>query len=168
MTLHSHFFLILLLFSFLQPWRLVASTSGAEDFLKYVCEEGARLVDEIIEEEDSQSPLNIEQTTVQTDIHSISPSVECTPTNHQSSSNSASSISSLFSSSIFHLPSSTAVAASPTSLRLPSFISNLSSPTAAAVPPAFSPSIRPVDRIVMVEQSVDSLDDNIENQIGRA
>ena len=116
MTLRSHFFLFLLLFSFLQPWRLAASTPDAEDFFKHVTEEGVRLVDEVIEEEDSvshQPLLNIEQTTVQTDIHSITPSVECAPTSHEGSSNSASSISSLFPSSTSNLPSSTAVAIPP-------------------------------------------------------
>ncbi|HLB32910.1 MAG TPA: hypothetical protein VJK54_01625 [Chthoniobacterales bacterium] len=51
MTLHRRFFPILLLISFLQPWRLAASTPGAEDFLKYVAEEGERLVDEVVGEE---------------------------------------------------------------------------------------------------------------------
>ncbi|HLB33178.1 MAG TPA: hypothetical protein VJK54_02970, partial [Chthoniobacterales bacterium] len=64
----------LLLFSFLQPWRLVASTPGAEEFLKYVTEEGACLVDEVIEEEGSINHhiiINIEQEAAQTVSHTV-------------------------------------------------------------------------------------------------
>ena len=116
----------LLLFSFLQPWRLVASTPGAEDFFKYVTEEGESLFSEIIGEDGSinhEFSLNSAQTAVQTGIHSVSPSVECAPTNHESSSNCAYS-------SKPQLPSS----------------------AAAAVPPAFNlqplASIQPIGRIV--------------------
>ena len=126
MTLPSHFFIILLLLPFLQPWRLAASTPGAEDFFKYVAEEGERLVDEVIGEDNSinhEFPLNSAQAAVQTGIHSVPPSVECAPTDHQSSSNSACS-------SKPQLPSPVAAAASLTS--------HLQPPT----------TVRPVGRIV--------------------
>ena len=64
MTLHLRFFLFVLLISSLQPGRLAASTPGAEDFFKYVAEEGGRLLDEVTGEEDSinqLSPLNAVQ-----------------------------------------------------------------------------------------------------------
>ncbi|HLB34793.1 MAG TPA: hypothetical protein VJK54_11250, partial [Chthoniobacterales bacterium] len=64
------FFLYFLLFSCLQLWRLMASTPGGEELLKYVCEEGTRFVDEVIEEEGSinhQPPLNVAQTASHTD-----------------------------------------------------------------------------------------------------
>ena len=80
------FFLILLLISFLQSWRLAASTPGAEDFLKHIADEGTRLLDEVAWEEGSvnnQPPLNAAQTvphateerafleTVSSEIHAI-------------------------------------------------------------------------------------------------
>ncbi|HLB34072.1 MAG TPA: hypothetical protein VJK54_07560 [Chthoniobacterales bacterium] len=126
MTLPSHFLIILLLLPFLQPWRLAASTPGAEDFFKYVAEEGERLVDEVIGEDNSinhEFPLNSAQAAVQTGIHSVPPSVECAPTDHQSSSNSACS-------SKPQLPSPATASAS--------LISHLQPPT----------TVRPVGRIV--------------------
>src|SRR3990167_5281266 len=60
------FFLYFLLLCCLQPWRMMASTPGGEELLKYVYEEGMRFVDEVIEEEGSinhQPPLNSVQIT---------------------------------------------------------------------------------------------------------
>ncbi|HLB34887.1 MAG TPA: hypothetical protein VJK54_11730 [Chthoniobacterales bacterium] len=63
---------LLLLISFLQPWKLAASTPGAEDFFKHVTEEGALLIDEVIGEKASfnhHPPLNVEQRAAQTAPH---------------------------------------------------------------------------------------------------
>ena len=57
MTLLARFSIFLLLLSFLQPWRLTASTPGAEDVLKYVTEEESHLFDEITGEESSINHL---------------------------------------------------------------------------------------------------------------
>ncbi|OHE78222.1 MAG: hypothetical protein A3F67_09855 [Verrucomicrobia bacterium RIFCSPHIGHO2_12_FULL_41_10] len=102
---------------------------------KMISCQGITLLNHALKESSSLLPLN----------HLITPSIENSKesTPQQSSSNSACSISSLFSSSIFHLPSSTAVEASPTShlppptsLWLPSSISYLPSPAATAASPA--------------------------------
>ena len=67
MTLHSRFFLFVLLLTSLQPLRLAASTPDTENFLKYVAEEGGHLLDEVTGEEGSinhlSSPNAVQPTT---------------------------------------------------------------------------------------------------------
>lgn len=65
MPLPSRFLLSLLVVSFLQPWRLAASTPGTEGFLAYIAEEGARLVDELIDEEISLETITPPLNTIQ-------------------------------------------------------------------------------------------------------
>src|SRR3990167_7943991 len=64
------FFLYFLLLSCLQPWRMMASTPGGEELLKYVYEEGTHFVDRSIEEEldiTNLPPQNVVQTASHTD-----------------------------------------------------------------------------------------------------
>ncbi|OHE76454.1 MAG: hypothetical protein A3F67_07570 [Verrucomicrobia bacterium RIFCSPHIGHO2_12_FULL_41_10] len=64
------FFLYFLLLCCLQPWRMMASTPGGEELLKYVYEEGTHFVDGDIEEEIDIThlpPQNVVQTASHTD-----------------------------------------------------------------------------------------------------